>query len=98
MQAWLNQQHASHHAGVAWAAYFGVYEAIKGWHLRWQKAERLSAGWYAIDHESPLGIRSYRLVCNPDECIRQRLVVQPEHQPLDSAGTARRDRRALERR
>ena len=34
--------------GVAWSTYLTVYESIKGFHLKQQGGDRLSAHWHTI--------------------------------------------------
>lgn len=72
-------------SGVAWAAYFYVYEAVKGWHCRWQGKERLSTGWNMLS--AAQAGATVCLMTNPIWLIKTRLQLQ-RAQPLASAAAA----------
>ncbi|PNW71340.1 hypothetical protein CHLRE_16g650200v5 [Chlamydomonas reinhardtii] len=61
-------------SGVAWAAYFHIYEAVKAWHCRWQQRDRLSAGWNMAS-----AAQAGAMVClltNPIWLVKTRLQLQ----------------------
>lgn len=73
-------------SGVAWAAYFYVYEAVKNWHMRWQGSERLSAGWNMLS--AAQAGATVCMITNPIWLIKTRLQLQrgtPSSSPLGQA-------------
>ncbi|KAG2451943.1 hypothetical protein HYH02_003717 [Chlamydomonas schloesseri] len=61
-------------SGVAWAAYFHIYEAVKAWHCRWQGRERLSPAWNMAS-----AAQAGAMVClltNPIWLVKTRLQLQ----------------------
>ncbi|KAG2441614.1 hypothetical protein HXX76_003234 [Chlamydomonas incerta] len=61
-------------SGVAWAAYFHIYEAVKAWHCRVQGRERLGAAWNMAS-----AAQAGAMVClltNPIWLVKTRLQLQ----------------------